>query len=105
VVPLKVALSETEIASLAVNRFRLPGVVVEAQLVRHYPLGPLMAHAIGSVRRISEDDLKTLDPVSYSASQFVGKLGVERAYEKSLHCKQRLADLQPDRLRQTSQLP
>jgi penicillin-binding protein 2 len=84
-VPLKLALTEEEIAALAVNRFRLSGVVVEAQLVRHYPLGALMAHAIGSVRRISEDDLKTLDPVSYSASQFVGKLGVERAYEKSLH--------------------
>ncbi len=84
-VPLKVVLSEKEIAALAVNRFRLPGVVVEAQLVRHYPLGALMAHAIGSVRRISEDDLRTLDPVSYSATQFVGKLGIERAYERSLH--------------------
>ena len=84
-VPLKLVLSEKEIAALAVNRFRLPGVVVEAQLVRHYPMGALMAHAIGSVRRISEDDLKTLDPVSYSATQFVGKLGVERVYERSLH--------------------
>jgi penicillin-binding protein 2 len=84
-VPLKVVLSEQEIAALAVNRFRLPGVVVEAQLVRHYPMGALMAHAIGSVRRISEDDLKTLDTVSYSATQFVGKLGVERVYENSLH--------------------
>jgi penicillin-binding protein 2 len=84
-VPLKVVLSEAEIAALAVNRFRLPGVVVEAQLVRHYPMGALMGHAIGSVRRVSEDDLKTLDPVSYSATQFIGKLGIERVYERSLH--------------------
>ena len=82
---MKVVLSEDEIAALAVNRFRLPGVVVEAQLVRHYPLGSLMGHAIGSVRRVSEDDLKVLDPVSYSATQFIGKLGVERVYERSLH--------------------
>ena len=53
-VPLKLVLSEQEIAALAVNRFRLPGVVIEAQLVRHYPMGSLMAHAIGSVRRISK---------------------------------------------------
>ena len=53
--------------------------------MRHYPLGTLMGHAIGSVRRISEDDLKVLDPVSYSATQFIGKLGVERVYERSLH--------------------
>ena len=84
-VPLKLVLTEEEIAALAVNRFRLPGVVVEAQLVRHYPMGALMAHAIGSVRRISEADLQTLDPVSYSATQFIGKLGIERVYESSLH--------------------
>jgi penicillin-binding protein 2 len=84
-VPLKVVLSEEEIAALAVNRFRLPGVVVTPELVRHYPLGALMGHAIGSVRRISEDDLKVLDPVAYSATQFIGKLGVERVYERSLH--------------------
>ncbi len=84
-VPLKVVLSENEIAALAVNRFRLPGVVVKPELVRHYPLGALMGHALGSVRRISEDDLKVLDPVAYSATQFIGKLGVERVYERSLH--------------------
>jgi len=84
-VPLKFVLSEEEIAAIAVNRFRLPGVVVEAQLVRHYPYGDLMAHAVGSVRRVSEDDLKKLDPVAYSATQFVGRLGVERFYERSLH--------------------
>ena len=44
-----------------------------------------MGHAIGSVRRVSEDDLKVLDPVSYSATQFIGKLGIERVYERSLH--------------------
>jgi penicillin-binding protein 2 len=84
-VPLKVVLTDEEIAALAVNRFRLPGVVVTPELVRHYPLGALMGHALGSVRRISEDDLKSLDPVAYSATQFVGKLGVERVYERSLH--------------------
>ena len=84
-VPLKLVLSEDEIAALAVNRFRLAGVVVKPELVRHYPLGALMGHALGSVRRISEDDLKVLDPVSYSATQFIGKLGIERVYERSLH--------------------
>jgi penicillin-binding protein 2 len=84
-VPLKFVLTEEEIAAVAVNRFRLPGVVVEAQLVRHYPYADLVAHAVGSVRRVSEEDLKKLDPVAYSGTQFVGKLGVERFYERSLH--------------------
>lgn len=84
-IPLKVVLSETEIATLAVNRYRLPGVEVQDKLVRHYPFGALMAHVVGSVRRVTVEDLVNLDPVSYSATEFVGKRGVERFYERSLH--------------------
>ncbi len=84
-VVLKLNLSEEEVARLAVNRYRLPGVEISTELVRSYPLDGLMAHAIGSVRRITEDDLRRLDPVSYSATRFVGRQGVERFYERSLH--------------------
>ena len=84
-VPLRLRLDEDEIARLAVNRHRLPGVEVEAQLIRHYPYGPALAHAIGAVRRVSVDDLATLDPVQYSATRYVGRLGVEKHYEAALH--------------------
>ena len=84
-VALKLTLTEEEIASLAVNRHRLPGVEITTQLVRHYPYGELFAHAVGSVRRVSEDDLRRLDPVRYSATKYVGRRGVERFYESSLH--------------------
>ncbi len=86
-VSLKLSLSEEEIAVLAVNRYRLAGVEVDASLLRHYPYGSLMSHAVGSVRRITEDDLRRLDPINYSATQFVGKRGVEKFYERSLHGK------------------
>ncbi len=84
-VALKMVLSEEEQAVLAVNRHRLKGVEVTPQLVRHYPFGSLFSHAVGSVRRISEEDLGELDPVRYSATKFVGRRGVERFYENSLH--------------------
>ncbi|MEM1435783.1 MAG: penicillin-binding protein 2 [Pseudomonadota bacterium] len=84
-VPLKSSLSEEEVALLAVNRHRLPGVVVSSTMVRSYPYGELFSHALGSVRRINEDDLRRLDPKRYSASRFVGKRGAERFYEQSLH--------------------
>jgi penicillin-binding protein 2 len=84
-IPLKTVLNESEIATLAVNRHRLPGVEVDARLVRHYPTRDLMAHAVGSVRRISREDLANIDPVVYSATQFIGKQGVEQFYERSLH--------------------
>ncbi len=84
-VTLRTVLSEEEIALLAVNRHRLVGVEVTTELIRNYPYGELFAHALGSVRRINEDDLKRLDEVSYSATKFVGKRGVEKFYERSLH--------------------
>jgi penicillin-binding protein 2 len=84
-VMLRSMLSDEERAVLAVNRNRLPGVEITPQTVRYYPYGELFAHAIGSVRRINEDDLRRLDPVRYSASQFMGKRGVEAFYERSLH--------------------
>ena len=84
-VTLRANLSDQERALVAVNRHRLPGVEITPQTVRHYPMGELFAHAIGSVRRINEEDLQRLDPVRYSATQFMGKRGVESFYETSLH--------------------
>ena len=82
---LKVSLTEEEIAILAVNRHRYAGVEIASQLVRHYPLGSLLAHPVGSVRRIGKDDLQRVDPVRYRATQHIGKRGVEQFYERSLH--------------------
>lgn len=86
-VPLRFNLTEEEIATLAVNQFQLPGINVEAQLVRDYPQGELMAHALGYVASISEEDLKTIDLVNYRGTQQIGKMGVEKFYEDILHGK------------------
>ena len=56
-VPLRFRLTEDERARLAVNRHRLPGVVVDAQLLRHYPHGELFSHALGYVGRINEQEV------------------------------------------------
>ncbi len=84
-VPLKFRLSEDEIAKLAVNSYRLPGVEVDAQLVRHYPKGELFAHLLGYVGRINEKELEQIDPVNYSGTHFIGKIGLEKYYEDLLH--------------------
>ncbi len=84
-VALRLGLTEQEIAVLAINRHQFKGVEIVNELVRNYPFGELLAHAVGSVRRVNEDDLRVLDPVTYSASRFVGKRGVEKYYERSLH--------------------
>lgn len=78
-------LDEQQIARLAVNRHRLAGVEVEAQLLRYYPDAEIMAHALGYVGRINVEELQTLDAGRYAGTHFIGKTGVERFYEEALH--------------------
>ena len=82
---LKLNLSPRERAVLEVNGHRLHGVQVKPETIRHYPFGTTMAHAVGSVRRLSEQDLAQVDERRYRATQFIGKRGVEAFYETSLH--------------------
>ncbi|SES19918.1 penicillin-binding protein 2 [Vreelandella subterranea] len=78
-------LSEEQIARLAVNRHQLPGVEVEAQLLRYYPDAEVMAHALGYVGRINAEELANLDATRYAGTHFIGKTGIERFYENELH--------------------
>ena len=84
-VPLRFRLTEQERARLAVNRYRLPGVVVDAQLLRHYPHGELFSHALGYVGRINEQEALILDETDYRGTFHVGKVGIEKYYEEILH--------------------
>ena len=83
-VPLKFRISEEERARLAVNSYRLPGVVVEAQLQREYPLNTLFAHAVGYVGRINESELQSLPEGPYEGTFHIGKTGIEKYYEDLL---------------------
>lgn len=78
-------LDEDQIARLAVNRHRLPGVEVEAQLLRYYPDAETMVHALGYVGRINAEEIASLDSGNYAGTHFIGKTGVERFYEDELH--------------------
>ena len=84
-VALKVNLTDDEVARIKVDGHRWRGVEVVVENLRYYPLASLMVHAVGSVRRIDEDDLQTLDAVRYSGTKFVGRFGAEQFYERSLH--------------------
>lgn len=86
--PVRYQLTDKEIAIIAVNEWRLPGVEVAAQLVRHYPLGQLTAHNIGYMGSINDDDLAKLEADgklrNYEGIYSIGKLGLERIYEDAL---------------------
>jgi penicillin-binding protein 2 len=86
-VPLRFHLSDEEVGRFSVNRYRFPGVDIQAGLARHYPLGKLAVHALGYVGRIDENALKDLDPSNYNGTTHIGKIGIEKSYEDVLHGK------------------
>jgi penicillin-binding protein 2 len=84
-VTLKLRLTEEEIANFAIQRPRFPGVDFRPRLVRHYPNGAEVAHAVGYVGALSTQDLQRLDPASYAGTSHTGKTGVESSFEAELH--------------------
>ncbi|PLX60469.1 penicillin-binding protein 2 [Sedimenticola selenatireducens] len=86
-IPIRVQLSDEEVARFAVNRHLFPGVDIQAKLLRDYPLKDVTAHILGYVGRINKRELQTIDNSSYSGTTHIGKNGIEKYYEETLHGK------------------
>ncbi len=84
-IPIKIKLNPEEVATFASHQYEFPGVTIKAQLMRHYPMGPISAHVVGYVGRINVQELKTLEASNYQATHFIGKSGIEKYYETTLH--------------------
>ncbi len=87
--PIRNRLSDEEVARFTAQRFRFPGVEVKARLFRQYPHGELASHVIGYIGRINVRDKERLEEEdeagNYRGTEYIGKLGVELAYESALH--------------------
>ena len=88
-IPIRNRLTDEEVARLAAQRYRFPGVDVKARLFRNYPLGDVAGHAIGYIGRINQKEKEALqdseDEANYRGTDHIGKLGVEQSYEAQLH--------------------
>ena len=84
-VVLRQRLDEEEVARLAVDMHRLNGVEINGRIARYYPQQELFAHLIGYVGLVSKQDKANVDPRSYYSRRYIGKTGVEKFYEKTLH--------------------
>jgi len=84
-VPLRLKLSEDEIARFSINRWRFPAVDVVPYLTRTYPFGETFAHVVGYVGRIDVSEAARLDENLYTGTTHIGKTGIERYYEDDLH--------------------
>jgi len=71
---------------VAQARPELGGAVeVHDEPYRNYPHGELAAHLIGYMNQPSSAEMAELEKRGYDASEFIGRYGVERAWEKYLH--------------------
>src|ERR1700740_3032877 len=86
-VPIRLRMSDEDVARFAVRRFEYPGLDIKTRQTRWYPNGSLAVHALGYVGAISEQDLKHIDRAAYAGTALIGKLGVESTFEDQLHGK------------------
>jgi penicillin-binding protein 2 len=86
-VPIRLHMSDEDVARFAVRRFEFQGIDIKTRQTRWYPNGDLAVHALGYVGAISEQDLKHIDRAAYAGTALIGKLGVESTYEDQLHGK------------------
>lgn len=81
-------LTDEEVARFTVQRYRFPGVDIQARLFRQYPMGGTASHVIGYIGRMSQKDVDNLaeeDEANYRGTNYVGKEGVEKSHERELH--------------------
>ncbi len=88
-VELHSRLSEHQVALFSVNQHKFPGIFVDARLKRYYPFAELTTHSLGYVARINRKDANKLELAgkseNYAATHGIGKLGIEKYYEDTLH--------------------
>jgi len=90
-VPIRTRLSDEEVARFAAQHYRFPGVEIKARLFRNYPHGETASHVLGYIGRINQrekeamEDWEEQEVANYKGTDYIGKLGVEQSYEKTLH--------------------
>lgn len=84
-IPLKLHLTQDDVATFASNQYLFTGVSIKARLMRFYPLANAAAHVVGNVGRINTQELQHVDSINYRSTNFIGKTGIEKFYEGVLH--------------------
>ncbi len=85
-IPVKLSknINREELAVVETHLIDLPGISVDVIPVRRYPMGEMMAHALGYVSEISPEELKADTTETYKTGDRVGKFGIERYLDKNL---------------------
>lgn len=84
---LKADIGRDTLAAVEANRYALPGVMVQVAARRHYVYDQLAAHVVGYMGEISPEELRRPGFEDCKRGDFIGKFGVERAFENVLRGK------------------
>jgi len=71
-----------EVAALETHQLELPGVSLRITPSRSYPYGPKLAHVLGYVGEVTQDELDR--DRHYRSGDVIGKAGLEKAWEPYL---------------------
>ena len=74
-------LSDKDFSIFHEKMFRFPGIYIQRRSIRQYQY-PVAAHVLGDVAEVSPADIE--EDEYYQPGDYIGKLGVERKYEKQL---------------------
>ena len=81
---LAVDLSEREISKYQVHKNSIPNLQLDVNLRRYLPHKHLFSHVIGHLGKINSQERLALTRQEYPADSFIGKVGLEKVYEKQL---------------------
>ena len=84
---LKPDIDRDQLAAIEVNRWDLPGIVVNVSPRRDYVFSPSGAHILGYMGEISTKELEQKRDGDYRTGDHIGKSGIERAREAWLRGK------------------
>lgn len=84
-VPLVLDADRDLVERVQENSIDLPGVLIEVRPVRDYPDPAAVAHVIGYLGEITEQELRASRTGDYRGGDLVGRVAIEKVYEDFLH--------------------
>jgi len=93
---LKSNLNWDQVAKIMVRLYYLPGVRIEVEPQRYYPYKQVYFHLIGYVSRITKQEYLKLKNQGYSIEDYIGRRGIERAFETYLKGKDGYIEVERD---------
>jgi penicillin-binding protein 2 len=97
-------ISRDTVATIEAHKLELPGIVISVEPTRHYIEGERASHLIGYLSEISPEQLQSGALPDNRAGDFIGKFGVEKAYETYFHGRRGIRHVEVNALGQLTRV-